>query len=132
MVAINPGLFINGSWILAEKLPNFPSLNPVNEKVLGMVPEASPQQLDDAVQAAHKALGVWGQLPGPERAQYLLNTAKQFEDHQSEVVELLIAETGSTFSKVAYPCSSLGVQTLLHSFINSYMSLRLCSSWIIL
>ncbi|KAI8582633.1 hypothetical protein K450DRAFT_226202 [Umbelopsis ramanniana AG] len=102
MVAINPGLFIDGSWILAEKLPNFPSRNPVNEKVLGLVPETSPQQLEDAVQAAHKALGAWGQLPGVERAQYLLNTAKQFEDHQTEVVELLIAETGSSFSKAMF------------------------------
>ncbi|KAI9290348.1 NAD-dependent aldehyde dehydrogenase [Umbelopsis sp. AD052] len=102
MVAINPGLFINGSWILAETLPNFPSRNPVNEKVLGLVPETSSQQLEDAVQAAHKALGVWGQLPGLERAQYLLKVAKQFEDHQTEVVEVLIAETGSSFSKAMF------------------------------
>jgi len=107
MVPIHPGLFINGTWIPSEKLPNFPSLNPVSGKVVGMVPETSSQQLDDAVQAAHKALGVWGQLPGPERAQYLLNTAKKFEEHQSEIVDLLIAETGSAFAKVLQ-----GVQTL--------------------
>lgn len=92
-----------------------------------MVPETSSQQLDDAVQAAHKALCVWGQLPGPERAQYLLNTAKKFEEHQSEILDLLIAETGSAFAKVLQ-----GVQTLLQSFINSSWPLRLCLSWTLL
>jgi acyl-CoA reductase-like NAD-dependent aldehyde dehydrogenase len=100
MPPANPGLFINGAWIPAENLASFESRNPATDRVIGMVPEASPQQIDDAVQAAHKALGVWGQMPGPERAQYLLKTAKQLEDCQTELVDLLIAETGSSFSKV--------------------------------
>lgn len=124
MAPIHPGLFINGTWITSDKLPNFSSLNPFNGKVVGMVPETSSQLLDDAVQAAHKALGVWGRLPGQERAQYLLNTAKKFEEHQSEIVELLVAETGSAFAKVLR-----GVQTLLQSFTYSCLRLRLCLSW---
>lgn len=109
MLIQNPGLYVNGSWIPADTQATFDSKNPATDKVIGIVPEATPQQIDDAVQAAHKALAAWGTMPGTERAQYLLSAAKQFEESQSEVLDLLIAETGSSYAKVRFVTSKVGL-----------------------
>lgn len=98
----SPGLFINGAWIAAETQATFNSNNPATDTVVGIVPEASTQQIEDAVQAAHSAFATWGETPGVERAQYLLMTAKKFEESQAEMVDLLIAETGSSYAKVKF------------------------------
>ncbi|GAB5593422.1 hypothetical protein Unana1_08322 [Umbelopsis nana] len=98
----SPGLFINGAWIAAEAQATFNSNNPATDTVVGIVPEASTQQIEDAVQAAHSAFATWGETPGIERAQYLLMTAKKFEESQAEMVDLLIAETGSSYTKAMF------------------------------
>lgn len=96
----NEGLYIDGSWIPAHNQATFDSENPATGKVVGLVPEATPQQIEDAVQAAHKARITWAKTPGPERAQYLQRASKEFEKSKDEIINLLIAETGSTFGKV--------------------------------
>lgn len=96
----NEGLYINGSWIPTHQQATFDSENPATGKVVGLVPEATPQQIEDAVQAAHKARISWGKTPGPERARYLQQASKEFEHSKDEIINLLIAETGSTFGKV--------------------------------
>lgn len=98
----NEGLYINGSWIPTHQQATFDSENPATGKVVGLVPEATPQQIEDAVQAAHKARISWGKTPGPERARYLQQASKEFEHSKDEIINLLIAETGSTFGKAMF------------------------------
>ena len=71
-------MYINGSWVDAEGKKTFKSLNPENNEPWAIVPEASGQDVNMAVDAAQKAFeGEWSKLFPRERANYLREIANQ-------------------------------------------------------
>ena len=65
------GLFINGEFVDGQG-HSFKTINPATEEVLAEVAEANEADVDRAVKAARKAYnGVWGRMPGRERAKFL-------------------------------------------------------------
>jgi acyl-CoA reductase-like NAD-dependent aldehyde dehydrogenase len=66
---LRTALFINGNWVAAPKTFN------VNEGATGTLlatcPLASPEQVDEAVKAAHTAFKTWSKTPAAERAAWL-------------------------------------------------------------
>ena len=61
-------MFINGEWVDSDTKKTFETLNPENNKPWAIVPEASANDVDKAVQAAQKAFeGEWSQLLPRER-----------------------------------------------------------------
>ena len=87
-------LFIGGSWV--EGAGKSEVLNPATEEVLGIAPEASVEQAEEAILAARLAFdeGPWPRMSGRERSQILHRFADRVESRREEIVDLIVAESG--------------------------------------
>lgn len=92
------GLFIDGSWTDGHGGTAVGVLNPATEEVIAEVPEATPADVDAAVAAARRAFdeGPWPTMKPAERAKILAAMAEELSRRRAELVELNIAEAGST------------------------------------
>ena len=84
-------LFINGKFVAPKDGKYFDSINPANERKLTEIALAGPADVDAAYAAAQRAAdGVWGKMPGRERAKYLYRIARLLQDRAREFA---VAET---------------------------------------
>ncbi|RUM49623.1 MAG: aldehyde dehydrogenase [Marinomonas sp.] len=82
--------FIGGEWIAPVKGQYFDNISPVNGEVFCEVPRSTSEDIDLALDAAHKAKDAWGKTSVTERSNILLKIADRIEAN----AELLaIAET---------------------------------------
>lgn len=96
-------LFINGQWVDSSSDQTITVLNPATEEVIAAVPHANEEDVDQAVAAAKQAFPDWNARPIRERSDLLLQLADAIEDHQDEILDLIIEEMGTAreFGKVA-------------------------------
>ena len=66
-------MLIDGKWVNASNGAMFDSINPTNGQVWSKVPEATETDVDDAVNAAHRAFstGPWSKMTPTERGKCL-------------------------------------------------------------
>jgi len=74
-------LFIDGTWKAPGSGVYFDSMNPSNKKGLAKIAEANEQDVNDAVEAAGKALPGWVAMGGHQRARYLYAIARQIQKY---------------------------------------------------
>ncbi|MBK8427799.1 MAG: aldehyde dehydrogenase family protein [Lewinellaceae bacterium] len=74
-------LFIDGAWKAPGSGVYFDSMNPSNKKGLAKIAEANEQDVNDAVEAAGKALPGWVAMGGHQRARYLYAIARQIQKY---------------------------------------------------
>ena len=72
-------MYINGRWVQAAE--TFESINPATGKPLIRVGQASPGQVNAAVEAARAAFETWGKTPDHVRARYLYALARGIQKH---------------------------------------------------
>ncbi len=70
--------------------------NPATGEVVGWVTDASAEQLDTAVESAHKAQSDWHNLEVSERGRILDKAADLYEENSGEFFALLSREAGKT------------------------------------
>lgn len=80
-------LLINGASVTGEGRAE-PIINPATGEVLCHVPEASPDQLRQAVDAASAAFPAWAALTPKDRSTFLLRIADAVEAHGDEFATL--------------------------------------------
>src|SRR5436190_24087330 len=69
------GHFVGGEWL--EPTETYTTISPASEEPLAQVGQATPEEVDAAVQAARAAFeNGWSALPGSERAKYLFRIAR--------------------------------------------------------
>ncbi len=73
---------------------SFDVLNPANEQVIGQAPDASREQLDEAVAAARKAFPAWAATPIAKRKELLLAMAGTIAANGEDLKRLLTSEQG--------------------------------------
>ncbi len=76
-----------------------PILNPATGEVLCTVPEASPEQLNSAVEAAHTAFGAWSQTTPAERSNLLLKLADAIEANAEQFARLESLNCGKPYAR---------------------------------
>ena len=76
-------------------------LNPFTGQVIGQVPGASPQQVDEAVGAARKAFESWSRRTPKDRSVALMKLATVIEEHADEFVRLESLNCGKPAHLVA-------------------------------
>ena len=74
-------------------------LNPATGEVLCVVPEASPEQLNAAVDAASAAFGSWSQTTPAERSALLLKLADAVERNAEQFARLESLNCGKPYSR---------------------------------
>ena len=76
-----------------------PILNPATGEVLCTVPEASPEQLDAAVRAAHTAFSTWSQTTPAERSSMLLKLADAVEANAAQFARMESLNCGKPYTR---------------------------------
>jgi aldehyde dehydrogenase (NAD+) len=84
-------LFIGGRFVAPASGKYFDTINPANETKLAEMALGGAADVDAAYRAAQQAqAGVWGKMPGKERAKYLYRIARLLQDRAREFA---VAET---------------------------------------
>jgi aminobutyraldehyde dehydrogenase len=92
-------LLINGQLIAGEGAEQ-PVLNPHSGEILVKLREASPGQVDLAVNSASTAFRSWGQTTPQERSLLLLKLADHLEAHAADYAQLESRNCGKPYVRV--------------------------------
>ena len=88
------GIFIDGKFVEGHG-DAVKTINPATEEPLAEVAEAGPEDVTAAVAAARRAAdGVWGRMPGRERAKYLFRIARAIQERGRELAVLESLDNG--------------------------------------
>ena len=90
-------LYLNGEFRQSEASRWLPVTNPANREVLAQVPEATSQEVDQAVASAKACFQSWKEVPVPERARLFLKYQQQLKDNQNEIAQILSQENGKIY-----------------------------------
>jgi len=91
-------MYIDGTWVDAENKKTFKSLNPENNEPWAIIPEASANDTDKAVQAAQKAFeGEWPKLFPRDRAKFLRAIAEELRNNAEHLGKIETIDTGKLF-----------------------------------
>jgi aldehyde dehydrogenase (NAD+) len=81
------GHFVGGEWL--EPKETYTTISPATEEPLAEVGQATEEEVQLAVQAAHEAFeNGWSGLPGAERAKYLYRIARILQERAREFAVL--------------------------------------------
>jgi (Z)-2-((N-methylformamido)methylene)-5-hydroxybutyrolactone dehydrogenase len=88
-------MYIGGSWVDAASGKTFGTTNPYTGEVWAQIPDASPDDVDTAVRAAHEAFeGDWGRLSGFERAAYMRRLGEALRSRGESLAETETRDNG--------------------------------------
>ncbi|MED4694800.1 aldehyde dehydrogenase family protein [Peribacillus frigoritolerans] len=89
-------LLINGELVEAVSGKTFETLDPSNGKVLAVVSEAGPEDVDKAVKAARTAFdkGPWKKMSASERSRLIYKLADLMEEHKEALAQLDTLDNG--------------------------------------
>jgi aminomuconate-semialdehyde/2-hydroxymuconate-6-semialdehyde dehydrogenase len=94
--------FIDGRFVSSSR-PAFENRNPATGEVVSLVHEADASLVDDAVQAARRAMkGPWGRMSDQERSALLRKVAEGITRRFDEFVKSEVLDTGKPVNLAAH------------------------------
>jgi acyl-CoA reductase-like NAD-dependent aldehyde dehydrogenase len=93
------GILVGGKWVKSSSGETSESINPASEKPLGLFQLGTAHDVDQAVEAAEKALPAWRGLPAPKRGELLLRIAQLLRKEKERLARLVTMEMGKVFSE---------------------------------
>src|SRR5437868_9150597 len=87
-------LFINGAWVSSHGKGRIDVIHSTTEEVMGQIPEGTPRDAEDAIQAARAAFEGWSATPVKERAACLRRIADGLKARTDELAEMIAGEVG--------------------------------------
>jgi glyceraldehyde-3-phosphate dehydrogenase (NADP+) len=81
---------VNGEWKESEKQISISS--PIDNKEIGKVQAMTHEEIDEAMDAAKRAMKAWREVPIVERAKVLYKAAELLEKRKNEIGEVLARE----------------------------------------
>ncbi|HJX78958.1 aldehyde dehydrogenase family protein [Glutamicibacter sp.] len=92
-------LFIAGEWSEGRSAATLVTRNPFDDSVLAEISQASTEDVDEAYEKAAEAQREWAALIPAKRAAVLNKAADYLQANYDDLVELLVAESGSSVLK---------------------------------
>jgi glyceraldehyde-3-phosphate dehydrogenase (NADP+) len=90
-------MYVNGSWV--ESPVMLPVVSPYSREIVDTVPEATSDQVDQALDAAERATATMGQLTGYERSQILNRAADLLAGRLEDFARTISLEEGKPLSE---------------------------------
>jgi len=87
------GLFIDGKWRSSQGT-RFETRNPATGESLATFPNATRDEVNDAVKAARTAFEKWKKTPAPRRGELLLEAARIFRRRKEDLARTVTEEMG--------------------------------------
>ncbi|WP_086995510.1 NAD-dependent succinate-semialdehyde dehydrogenase [Rhizobium sullae] len=94
----NTRLYINGTWREGSR-EGLPVVNPASEEVIGLVANAGPEDLDDALSAAASGFDVWRRTSAFDRAKILHQAAQNLCDRADMIARIMTMEQGKPLAE---------------------------------
>lgn len=91
--------FIGGQWREGRSEKITTDTNPYNDEALAEIRQASKDDLDESYRVAKDAQGEWSRKAPSERSAIMHRVADILEERRGEIVDWLVAESGSTALK---------------------------------
>lgn len=104
-------LFIGGEWTDASGGDYFDVVNPATERVIARVPDAGPDEMRRAIDAALAVQPQWAESTAAERAGILSKAARMMREQADDLARIMTEEEGKPFSE------SLGEISYAASFL---------------
>ncbi|RLJ97609.1 aldehyde dehydrogenase [Ruegeria conchae] len=100
----NYQMLIDGDWVDAADGGTFDSINPANGEVWSRVPEATEDDINRAVTAAHTAFvgGPWARMTPTERGKCLRKLGDLLADHSEELGRTESIDTGKMLKETRW------------------------------
>lgn len=97
-------MLIDGGWTNASDEGLFDSVNPTTNKVWSRVPEATEEDVDRAVRAAHNAFmtGPWSRMTPTERGKCLLRLAELLAENSEALGRTESIDTGKMLKETRW------------------------------
>jgi len=95
--------FINGEFTQGSTGKGWDNHSPLDDSLIGHVPEGGKAEIDAAVQAARAALdGPWGQLTVPQRTDLLAAVADEINNRFDDFLAAECLDTGKPYSLASH------------------------------
>lgn len=88
-------MYIGGAWTASSDGSEMESIDPTTEEVIATFPNATPEDVDLAVQAGKKALDGWSDMAPSERGKVLMKWADRIDAHAEELAEIDTVDVGN-------------------------------------
>jgi len=100
----NYQMLIDGAWVDASDGGRFETANPATGEVWATAPEATAEDVDRAVKAAHQACydGPWASMTPTQRGACLRRLADLMADKSEEMGEIETRDSGKMFSETRW------------------------------
>ena len=95
-------MIIDGQEIGASDGKTFPSLDPATGQPWALIPEATHEDVERAVQAAHKAQKDWANLSATQRGKALMRLADVLADHSEAIGHVETRDTGKLLAETTW------------------------------
>ncbi|RUO32928.1 NAD-dependent succinate-semialdehyde dehydrogenase [Aliidiomarina soli] len=96
---LSKAMYINGNWLQGEA--TFDVSNPASGEVVGQVASASQKNVEQAIDAAHKALQSWRRCTAEQRGKKLRQWYDAIMEHQQPLAEIMTLEQGKPVAEAA-------------------------------
>ena len=92
--------YINGEWVASKSKQTFENRNPANnDDLIGTFQESNADDLNAAVDAAHKAFDGWRLTPAPRRADYLYAIGNILKRDKEKIAREMTREMGKVLDE---------------------------------
>ena len=91
-------LLINGEWVESKTTEWQDIVNPATQEVLAKVPFATADEVNAAIDAAHRAFQTWKLTPIGARMRIMLKLQALIREHSKRIAVVLSAEQGKTIA----------------------------------
>jgi acyl-CoA reductase-like NAD-dependent aldehyde dehydrogenase len=97
-------MLIDGEWVPSSDGGTFPSMNPATGAAWAEIPEASAEDVNRAVRAAHRACyeGPWAKMSATERGHCLRRLADLLAERSEHLGEIETRDTGKMFKETRW------------------------------
>jgi aldehyde dehydrogenase (NAD+) len=87
-------LYVGGEWIKPSGSGTIEVIDPTTERVIGRVPEGTPEDVDRAAQAAWAGYQAWSAVPLEQRTEACAAISAALAERADELAALIAAEVG--------------------------------------
>ena len=93
------GLFVGGRWVTPPSAQRFEPVNPATGETVGAFVVGTPDDVKDAVAAAHRAFPGWKATPAPKRGEILLEVARRMRRAKADLGAIVTREMGKVIAE---------------------------------
>lgn len=115
--------FIEGDWVRSASSNRIEIIDPSTEEVWGEVPASNVEDINVAVQAAHRKFtgSGWSDVGAEARAEFMRRLADEFEARSEELALIITSENGTSITETRQAAGHAGRLLRYYAGLVSYV-----------